>query len=222
MEKKFEMKEKIDRAIREEKLDKLFDKVKMAACKFEEMNLDKLCEKDFPEIFDIMKDTAETKKYLAEANYYDKITEAMENAEYGEDYDFEGKLGYQRRRDSQGRYMSNRRMGFVPEMYDRDAEYDMGRMYYSTGMGSNTSGGSMNTSATRRGMGSSRYGYSHDKYMNEKQNYSMTDPEDAEKRRHLLSERLDDLYAMAKEEVMDMSPEEKAMWKTNISKLMNI
>lgn len=213
------MKEKIDRAIREEKLDKLFDKVKCAACKFEEMNLDKLSEKDFPEIFDIMKDTAETKKYLAEANYYDKITEAMEDAEYGDDYDIEGKLGYPRRRDSQGRFMSNRsRMGYVPEMYMRDEDYDKGRMYYSSGRGAAYSSDSM-SGASRS---SSRYGYSHDKYMKEKSNYSMSDPEDVQKRKMLLSERLDDLYSMAKDEVMDMSPEEKAMWKSKITMLMNI
>ena len=148
-----------------------------------------------------------------------KIVEAMEEAE-GEDvkyHDWESKIGYPRRRDSRGRFMSSK-MGFVPEMYMRDEDYDIGRMYYSSGAGSRTSGDSMN-GASRT---SSRYGYSHDKYMNEKNNYSSTDPEDMQKRKQLLSERLDDLYSMAKEEVMDMSPEEKAMWKSKITMLMNI
>lgn len=153
---------------------------------------------------------------------YDKdyrIVEAMEEAE-GEDvkdHDWESRIGYPRRRDSRGRFMSSK-MGFVPEMYMRDEDYDIGRMYYSSGAGSRTSGDSMN-GASRT---SSRYGYSHDKYMNEKNNYSSTDPEDMQKRKQLLSERLDDLYSMAKEEVMDMSPEEKAMWKSKITMLMNI
>lgn len=148
-----------------------------------------------------------------------KIVEAMEEAE-GEDvkdHDWESMIGYPRRRDSRGRFMSSK-MGFVPEMYMRDEDYDIGRMYYSSGAGSRTSGDSMN-GASRT---SSRYGYSHDKYMNEKNNYSSTDPEDMQKRKQLLSERLDDLYSMAKEEVMDMSPEEKAMWKSKITMLMNI
>ena len=148
-----------------------------------------------------------------------KIVEAMEEAE-GEDvkdHDWESRIGYPRRRDSRGRFMSSK-MGFVPEMYMRDEDYDIGRMYYSSGAGSRTSGDSMN-GASRT---SSRYGYSHDKYMNEKNNYSSTDPEDMQKRKQLLSERLDDLYSMAKEEVMDMSPEEKAMWKSKITMLMNI
>ena len=148
-----------------------------------------------------------------------KIVEAMEEAE-GEDvkdHDWESRIGYPRRRDSRGRFMSSK-MGFVPEMYMRDEDYDIGRMYYSSGAGSRTSGDSMNGSSRT----SSRYGYSHDKYMNEKNNYSSTDPEDMQKRKQLLSERLDDLYSMAKEEVMDMSPEEKAMWKSKITMLMNI
>ena len=148
-----------------------------------------------------------------------KIVEAMEEAE-GEDvkdHDWESRIGYPRRRDSRGRFMSSK-MGFVPEMYMRDEDYDIGRMYYSSGAGSRTSGDSMN-GASRT---SSRYGYSHDKYMNEKNNYSSTDPEDMQKRKQLLSERLDDLYSMAKEEVMDMAPEEKAMWKSKITMLMNI
>ena len=148
-----------------------------------------------------------------------KIVEAMEEAEVEDvkDHDWESRIGYPRRRDSRGRCMSSK-MGFVPEMYMRDEDYDIGRMYYSSGAGSRTSGDSMNGVSRT----SSRYGYSHDKYMNEKNNYSSTDPEDMQKRKQLLSERLDDLYSMAKEEVMDMSPEEKAMWKSKITMLMNI
>lgn len=164
------------------------------------------------EVIDMIKD-------LSEAEYYAHISKAMIEAEEEgvKDNDWESRIGYPRRRDSRGRFMSSK-MGFVPEMYMRDEDYDIGRMYYSSGAGSRTSGDSMN-GASRT---SSRYGYSHDKYMNEKNNYSSTDPEDMQKRKQLLSERLDDLYSMAKEEVMDMSPEEKAMWKSKITMLMNI
>lgn len=105
-----------------------------------------------------MGEVAEIIKELAEAEYYSKISKAMDEAEYGEDYNYKGaydtdRRGYRgQRRDSRGRYMSSRRMGYeephimttdmyhdyTPEMLrDMDRE-EMGRMYYS---GSGSQGG---------------------------------------------------------------------------------
>ena len=60
--------------------------------------------KEMGEVADIIKD-------LAEAEYYAKISKAMDEAEYGEDYDYMGaydeheRKGYRgQRRDSKGRY----------------------------------------------------------------------------------------------------------------------
>ena len=88
-----------------------------------------------------------------------KIIEAMDEAEYGEDYDeggaYEDRRGYRGQpRDSRGRYMSRGRggrRGYEPEMmmYDedweemerfRDFDRGAGKMYYS---GSGSSGGSL-------------------------------------------------------------------------------
>lgn len=105
-----------------------------------------------------MGEVAEIIKELAEAEYYAKISKAMDEAEYGEEYDYKGaydeheRKGYRgQRRDSRGRFMSNRgRRGYeMPMMmYDenweemernRDFDRKDGKMYYS---GSGSSGGS--------------------------------------------------------------------------------
>lgn len=115
------------------------------------------------EIIDMIKDLYEAKEKMYKACYYKQIMEAMEESEYGEDYDEygpmdDGRRGYRGQpRDSRGRYMSRRgrgKMGYeepmtyrmTPDMYrqmpvdwERDMDREgMGRMYYS---GSGSSGG---------------------------------------------------------------------------------
>ena len=82
--------------------------------------------KELGEVVDAIKD-------IKMAIYYASITEAMEDAEYGKDYDENGKMYYGgRRRNSRGRYMYTE-----PRMYDGEMEYysepDM-RMYSEEGM----------------------------------------------------------------------------------------
>ena len=127
--------------------------------------------KEMGEVADIIKD-------LAEAEYYAKISKAMDEAEYGEDYDYMGaydeyeRKGYRgQRRDSRGRYMSKRgRRGYeIPMMiYDEDweemeRERDMdrpyGRMGY-IGSGSNSGSSSNNMSSGFVGSQSGSRGYS--------------------------------------------------------------
>lgn len=71
--------------------------------------------KEMGEVIDMIKD-------LAEAEYYRKITVAMDESEYGREYDYKGRKGYM----------------MTPEMYrEREPEYyrDMdrqkGKMYYT-------------------------------------------------------------------------------------------
>lgn len=147
---------------------------KLSECAKVELDkgIEKIDTKEMGEVADIIKD-------LAEAEYYAKISKAMDEAEYGEDYDYMGaydRKGYRGQpRDSRGRYMSRRRMGYeepmrmMPEMNrEHDAEYyrDMdkmdGRMYYSSGnMGgqssSGMSGGSMGSQGGSREYSDSRY-----------------------------------------------------------------
>lgn len=92
--------------------------------------------KELGEVVDAIKD-------IKMAIYYASITEAMEDAEYGKDYDENGKLYYSgRRRDSRGRYMYTDAVEpeyhMSPEQYKndtpehmRDMDRRMGRMYYT-------------------------------------------------------------------------------------------
>lgn len=89
--------------------------------------------KELGEVVDAIKD-------IKMAIYYASITEAMEDAEYGKDYDENGKLYYSgRRRDSRGRYaFTEPNMDYytepdyrmTPEQM-RDMDKKQGRMYYT-------------------------------------------------------------------------------------------
>lgn len=136
--------------------------------------------KELGEAIDMVKDLYEAKKEMYEACYYKQIMEAMEESEYGEEYDENGPIDSERKgyrgqpRDSRGRYMSRRR-GYESPMMMQDDEWDemektrdmdrhSGRMGY-VGNGTNTS-----SSMTSGSMGGSK-GYS-DGRQSEGGNYS--------------------------------------------------
>jgi len=178
--------------------------------------VDKVDTKEFGEVVDMIKDLTEAEKNKMQACYYKTIIEAMEQSEYGEDYDWSGpdedRMGYPRSRDSMGRFTSRR--GYEQRIRDpRFDEYNMGRMGYSNGA---YGGGSRGMSSSP--MRSSRYGYSHDEYMSQKSNLNPNDP----KRMKMIEDHMDDLYGMFKEEIQDMTPEEKQMWKTKLNKIINM
>ena len=161
-----------------------------------EGGLDKVDTKELGEVVDMIKDSYEIEKLKAERDYYKSVVEAMHRSE---GYDEQDMYGYPVRRDSRGRYTSTAsrsgmRMGY--ETYAHRPE-DMSRQMYSP----------------------SRYGFSHDEYMEKRSGYPMTDAEGAKHRKQLLSDYMDDLYDMAKEMVQDMSPEEKQMWKQKLSQI---
>lgn len=133
------------------------------------------------ETIDMIKDLYEAKEKMYKACYYKQIMEAMEESEYGEDYDEEGPMddgrrGYrgQPRSKTSGRYMSrgdgrrsNRgRRGYEEpwdEMYDemeymrdmdRGGKNGMNRMYYS-GSGSNSGMSGQSSSGSGMSGGSS-------------------------------------------------------------------
>ena len=114
--------------------------------------------KEMGEVTDMIKD-------LCEAEYYAKISKAMDEAEYGEDYDYMGaydeneRKGYRgQRRDSRGRYMSRRSYTEPMMMHDdmREKDYMDGRMYYGGSTGGNTS--NMGGSSSGMNSGSSNTG----------------------------------------------------------------
>lgn len=197
--------------------------------------------KEFGDVVDMIKDLSEAEKNKMEACYYKTLIEAMEDAEYGKDYDEEGpiwddeRMGYSRMRDSRGRYTSSRRGyrgqngGRSRRNYDEmmeDPRY-MDEMYYGgrNNMGYSNGaygGGRRGQSSNMGSSNSSRYGYSHDEYMEKKSSMKGNDPETMKKRAKMIDEHMDDMYEMFKEEVADMSPEEKQMWKSKLNKIINL
>lgn len=192
--------------------------------------------KEFGEVVDMIKDLTEAEKNKWQSCYYKSIVEAMEDSEYGEDYDWSGpdedRMGYPRMRDSMGRYTSRRgyrggrssgRRNYDEMMMEYPRMYD--EMYYGgrNNMGySNGAYGGGRRGQTSNSGNSSRYGYSHDEYMQKKSSMQGNDPETMKKRAKMIDEHMDDMYEMFKEEVADMSPEEKQMWKSKLNKIINL
>jgi hypothetical protein len=189
--------------------------------------------KEMGEVADIIKD-------LAEAEYYAKISKAMDESEYGEDYDYMGayeddmRKGYRgQTRDSRGRYMSRRggRRGYEEPMYhmplemykDYSAEelrdmdrHTMGRMYYTDGssggtMATRMQGGMNGGRDNREGRsGMSRRGYMEAKEMGKDKGEKMKE----------LENYMKELSSDVTEMIGDASPEEKTMLKQKMSMLM--
>ena len=195
---------------------------------------DKVDTEEFGEVVDMIKDLTEAEKNKWQSCYYKAVVDAMENADYGSDYDWQGmidedrsgygrsgRMGYNRTRDSRGRYAygNGNRMGYDQMMEDpRYIEYADGRMGYSNGA---YGGGRRNQYSSSGNMGS-RYGYSHDEYMEKKHAMKGNDPETMKKRTNMINEHMDDMYEMFKEEVQDLTPEEKQMWKAKLNRIINL
>lgn len=196
--------------------------------------------KEMGEVVDIIKD-------LAEAMYYRTLVVAMEDSEYGEDYDEygpmeDGRRGYrgQPRSKSSGRYMSrgdgrrsNRgRRGYEEIMVDYEMTPDMYRMYspeyyrdmdrmdgkmYYTAATSNQMSDSSMTRDSREG----RNGQSRKSYMESKEMHKSNTPEDKEAKRKELDKWMTDIGSDIKELVHDMSAEEKTTAKQKLTNLAN-
>lgn len=149
-------------------LDKLQTGLLSGLSKPEEMPL-----QEAKEITDMIKDMTEAKEKLVKAIYYEKITEAMEEANYGEDYDEEGPAGYRGRNPRNGRFV-HRGMGagrgygytepMIPPDYNSMENYRMGYRDGQENMNrSNVNNGHVNTN---RNYTPSRHGMSYDKYQN--------------------------------------------------------
>ena len=151
-------------------------------------------------------------KDLSEAEYYAKISKAMDESEYGIEYDEHGAYDEPRYyrgqpRDSKGRYMK-RGYEMTPEMYHkypaeyyRDMDKEHGRMYYTETK--------MPTHAESRS-GMSRRTYMESKEMGKEKGEKMKN----------LEEYMKDLSEDVTEMIRDASPEEKSMLKQKMQVLM--
>lgn len=197
--------------------------------------------KEMGEVADIIKD-------LAEAEYYAKISKAMDEAEYGEDYDYMGaydeheRRGYRGQpRDSKGRYMSRRgrRMGYeepiyMNDMYPMEHYRDMdrmdGRMYYTSGsMGTNSMGSQGQSSSNSSNMSGNR-GYSdrmvrdnrEGKSGERRRGYMEAKEQGMDKQAKMkeLEDYMKELSSDVTEMIGDASPEEKSLLKQKMQVLM--
>lgn len=183
-----------------------------------EKGIENIDTKEMSEVIDILKD-------LNEAEYYAKISKAMDESEYGEDYDYRGaydeheRKGYRgRMRDSKGRYMKR---SYTPNtmMHDdewedmqrnRDMDRNLGKMYYTEPMEMNN-GQSHSESRYDR----AKRGYEETKSMH-KDNSS----ESKQMKMKSLEDYMKSLAEDVTEMVNDMSQEEKSLMKQKMQVLM--
>lgn len=168
--------------------------------------------KEMGEVADIIKD-------LSEAMYYRTITVAMEDSEYGVDYDWEGRKGYRGQpRDSKGRYMSRRR-GYMPMMYDydwdnmqmdRDMDREHGKMYYTEPITMRNDNQAHSESRYDR----ARKGYEESKAM-----HKGNTAEDKQHKMKSLEDYTKELASDIADMVQDMSVEEKNLLRTKLQTL---
>ena len=205
---------------------------KCAEMEFEK-GVENINAEEMGEVTDMIKD-------LAEAEYYAKISKAMDESEYGEDYDYMGaydehsRKGYRGQpRDSKGRYMSRRRMGYtemmMPEMYDysdmehmRDMDRDYGKMYYADGMNGSSRDGSSSgmSNGSSRGYSESRYDRARRGYEEAKATHKDNSPESKQQKMKSLEDYMKSLAEDVTEMVNDMSQEEKSLMKQKMQVLM--
>lgn len=199
---------------------------KLVGCTKAELDkkgIEEIDAKELGEVTDIIKD-------LCEAQYYRTLVVAMEESEYGEDYDEYGPMeeerrGYrgQPRSKTSGRYMrrGDGRRGYDEKMpmREEDPEYmrDMdrnthGRMYY-------TDTGGQYSSRMQRDEREGRSGEARRGYMESKEMHKGNSSEEKQKKMKELEKYMNELSSDITEMISDASPEEKNMLKVKLTTL---
>ena len=175
--------------------------------------------KEMGEVADMIKD-------LAEAEYYRKISVAMDESEYGVDYDWEGRKFYRgQMRDSMGRYMSNskmRRKGYKEILMPtedyadmdelmRDMDRTKGKMYYAD---------MDQYKAELKDYKEGRSGASRKGYMESKEMHKANTPEDKKAKMTELEKYMQELSTDVTEMISDATQEEKNLLKSKMTMLM--
>lgn len=187
-----------------------------------EKGIDKIDAEEMGEVTDMIKD-------LAEAEYYSKISKAMDESEYGEDYDYMGaydeyeRKGYrgQPRSKTSGRFMrrGDGRRSYMPMMYEHDYDWDsmqsdrdidrhLGRMGYTEPM-------HKDETHTESRYDRARKGYEETKSM-----HKDNSPESKQMKMKSLEDYMKSLAEDVTEMLNDMSQEEKSLMKQKMSVLM--
>ena len=217
-----------------EVIEKIADCAKTEVCK----GMESLDTKEMSEVAEILNE-------LCEAEYFCTLTKAMKESEYGEEYDMNGPMEERRyyrgrARDSMGRFKSRRgydEMMDYQEMYPmehyRDMDREHGRMYYSSGGGSGSSGGNSMSgsmgSGTRNYGGDSgmrdyregRSGQSRRSYMETKEARPGNSTEDKQVKAKELEKYMTELCSDITEMLAGASAEEKTVLKTKMQTLLS-
>lgn len=203
-------------------MDKLMEmkkKLEFIVCDELSKSKEQINAKELGEAVDMIKD-------LAEANYYCKITEAMEKPEnqYGVNYDYRGRMGYMPidyevpDYEMPMKWYNRPNVNMIDRMgYTGQVGGNMGNRNPSNYRSSSNMSGGMNGSPNN-----SRYGYSHDDYMSKMDMLDKNNPEMKQKRKELINERVDELSDMLTDTIEKMTPEEQQMWKIKLNKIINM
>ena len=187
-----------------------------------EKGIDKIDAEEMGEVTDMIKD-------LAEAEYYSKIIKAMDEAEYGEDYDYMGaydeheRRGYtgQPRSKTSGRFMrrGDGRRSYMPMMrdydwdnmqMDRDMDREHGKMYYTEPMTMRNDNQTHSESRYDR----ARRGYEESKAM-----HKSGSVEDKKKNMESLEHYMKELSEEMAELIESMDANEKTMVRSKLQTL---
>lgn len=188
-------------------------------------DVSKVNAEELGEVVDMIKDLYEAKEKLYKACYYKHLVKAME--EEKEEREEEKKSGVPMRMyyPIHEPVTGSGRLGRMGGMWEPETDYErkmMERGRKGTMAGDGWDGTSREMRGPARdGAPKTRYGFSFDGYMEAREMYSATDPDQKRMRMESLNRDLDELVEMGKEVVMGMSPDEKQVWKTKISKILN-
>ena len=198
---------------------------KLTECAKSEMDkkgIEEIDTEEFGKVTDIIKD-------LSEAMYYRTLTEAMKEAEYGEDYDYMGaydeheRRGYtgQPRSKTSGRFMrrGDGRRSYMPMMrdydwdnmqMDRDMDREHGKMYYTEPMTMRNDNQTHSESRYDR----ARRGYEESKAM-----HKSGSVEDKKKNMESLEHYMKELSEEMAELIESMDANEKTMVRSKLQTL---
>lgn len=212
-------------------IKKMHEMIEMLTCcakaEFDKKGIEQIDAEEMSKVTDMIKD-------LSEAQYYRTLVVAMEDAEYGEDYDYEGPINEEHRKGYRGQPRSSRTGRYMRRGYDhmmpmddmeymRDMDRGMGRMYYSggsQGMSSGSGGHSGGQYGGGRDSREGRSGSARRGYMESKEMHKGNSPEEKKEKMKELERYMQELSSDITEMIGDASPEEKNMLKTKMQALI--
>lgn len=187
--------------------------VECAKSELDEKGVDGVDTKEFSHVADIIKD-------LSESLYYRTITVAMDEAEYGEDYDWEGRKGYDHWRYASGRSApkgKGMRRGYEMPVHHMMPDYDMEETERLRDMDKH--GGKMYYTEPVRDYREGRSGMMRKSYMEKKEIHRANTPEDKQHKMKSLEDYTKELADDVTQMIEGATTEEKNLLRTKLQTL---